>query len=461
MGSYATCYLGNFEIGSTKSDIDYGLMMLFRDSDKHFVDGEGNPVPSMTDEEYEEYLCSLSDDSSDESYISIVYRAPTAVVKDRLRVLGYSLETSKQVFEKLIEFEIESTERRLRSLRAESRSEILVPHYEEELEALQQFSVDRWIESLRKIQEENLQRASSYASIERKHDDLVLNYMLTQDWYGYPGPDINIAIRLALEACSGAVELTYDVTDLVAGEYIKPNEKLVTSVGDASEDEHRYSSRIIVLTEGRTDAWILSEALNLIFPHVAEYYSFMEFEAVRFGGGAGNLANLLKAFAGAGVANRTIGLFDNDTAGLAAIDTLKQIDLPSHIRVLKLPDIDSLNSYPTLGPGGKGNLNVNGVAASIELYLGDDVLADGVEFTPIQWTGYDSKMGRYQGEVLAKEQIHARFKEKLRMGLANPSTLDAPTWDNLRTVFETLFCAFEDLDRQRSIAIAENYFLSS
>lgn len=49
---------------------------------------------------------------------------------------------------------------------------------------------------------------------------------------------------------------------------------------------------------------------------------------------------------------------------------------------MRLPDLEFLKSYPTLGPNGLANMDINGVAASIELYLGNDVLR-GDGFLPI------------------------------------------------------------------------------
>ena len=44
----------------------------------------------------------------------------------------------------------------------------------------------------------------------------------------------------------------------------------------------------------------------------------MDFEGARVSGAAGSLAALVKAFVGAGIANRVVALFDNDTAATAS-----------------------------------------------------------------------------------------------------------------------------------------------
>ena len=127
--------------------------------------------------------------------------------------------------------------------------------------------------------------------------------------------------------------------------------------------DHAENAPRIILTEGSTDRAILKEALSILYPHLAEYYSFLEFNSSRSPGGAGHLVSLVKAFAGAGVTNRIVALFDNDTSAREATRALKPLSLPSNIVALHYPDLELLRDYPTLGPSGLTTLNVNGLAA--------------------------------------------------------------------------------------------------
>src|SRR6185369_15919500 len=217
------------------------------------------------------------------------------------------------------------------------------------------------------------------------------------------------------------------------------------------------SAKTIILTEGRTDSRFISESLKLLYPHLAEYFSFMDFENARVSGGAGNLANLVKAFAGAGIVNKTIAIFDNDTAGDAAMLTLRSVTLPDSIRVLRLPDSEFLLTYPTIGPSGATPMNVNGRAASIELYLGADVLRDeNGELLPVQWTGYEPALQKYQGEVLFKDRIRERFDSRLDACLRDPDRVKLTDWSGIRQILQMLFSAFHDSDGKEILAgIAE------
>ena len=188
--------------------------------------------------------------------------------------------------------------------------------------------------------------------------------------------------------------------------------------------------------------------MKALYPHLADYYTFMDFEAARVEGGASPLSKIVKSFAGAGIANKVIAIFDNDTAGQEAIRTLHKIKLPGNISVMKLPDLKALRRYPTIGPSGPKDMNVNGLAASIELYLGDDVLRENGKLAPVKWSGYNSNMERYQGEGLEKNKIHKRFKEKLANQKNKLNLTQDQNWSGLCSIMSDIFSAFHAFDRK-------------
>ena len=84
--------------------------------------------------------------------------------------------------------------------------------------------------------------------------------------------------------------------------------------------------------------------------------------------------------------------------------------LTANFRVLTLPELEPAKAYPTLGPTGAALANINGSACGIELYCGPTALTgEEGSFSPIQWTGYDRALKRYQGEPMDKEKIQERF----------------------------------------------------
>jgi hypothetical protein len=135
------------------------------------------------------------------------------IIRDRLELNGYTLETSIIAFENWINKEISTYERYIKG----KDGEVFIEH----LESLKMINPITWMSTLQKIYGMGLsnRRTSNQTG---EHNGTLLGYMLKdqQGWYGYPGWDLNVAIRLAIEALPTTEELVYDLTDLVlSGDY--------------------------------------------------------------------------------------------------------------------------------------------------------------------------------------------------------------------------------------------------
>ncbi|WP_200250837.1 HEPN/Toprim-associated domain-containing protein [Thiococcus pfennigii] len=449
MGSYAQCWLDDLFVGSSKNDIDTEIISLFRPQDKVITASLTGNLPSHL-KHYREAL------DEDPELKVIYYEAPVDVVRDRLNILGYDLDTAKEAFRTWISEEHKRAQEMAEEWNGKDSDsrDLMKGHYDKECEILSKLSPESWIENLKVIQASGLE-TNYYGRYEGPHEDTAIGYMLSNDWYGYPGYDLFVPLRLAIEAFENSRKLIYDLTDLVWSEYFDYDEDFVEYGLDISASEYSSKSKTIVLTEGKTDAWILSESFNLLYPHLKNYFSFLDFESTGYGGGVGNLANVVKAFAGAGIVNNVIALFDNDTAAVSACKGLEKISLPPNIAIRHLPELELLKSYPTIGPSGSVDLDVNGMAASIELYLGEDVLRmDDNSLVSIQWTGYDKSAKQYQGEVLEKSLLQDRFKDKLSRA-QNGEQLD---WRDLDAVFQLLFNSFVEKNRKTICKRASEYY---
>lgn len=131
-------------------------------------------------------------------------------------------------------------------------------------------------------------------------------------------------------------------------------------------------------------------------------------------GSTNYLTHYLKAFIAAGIRNRIIALYDNDSAGLSEIKVLKNIPIPSNVRIMHLPDLEMCLHYPTIGPGGSSIDNINGRACSIEMFLGKDILKKSGEYEPVRWKSYIDKVDAYQGEIVSKSEVLKQFKLKVK-----------------------------------------------
>jgi hypothetical protein len=232
------------------------------------------------------------------------------------------------------------------------------------------------------------------------------------------------------------VRLWADITELIEYQY-ETKESIFGE--DEVPSRFRYAfGKITLLTEGTTDSRILSASLNSFYPEARDLYSFVDFEGFRVEGGASPLARLLRGFAGAGLTDRFIAIFDNDAAGHEALASLKRIALPSNIRAITLPDLKFARDYPTIGPTGKLNADINGAAVSIESFLGRDALVREGELRPVRWSQWNSKAERYQGEIEGKPEVSERFLAAIKK-IKNPEVLRQKFADMdalLCTIFE-------------------------
>ena len=383
----------------------------------------------------EEYI---DDYDEDNPFTHVEYRCTASVARDRLDLKGFTHEVAEASFKAGLKDEIH---------RYEEYSTRSPGIFDESLRVLRSLTVKSWLKAFGRIRDEGL-TTSVLDGLPPSDEQLpLLKYMLesSREFYGFPGFDHRHFARLIIEGASQQV--AYDLSDLVAGGWVDEADDLVAVAEDLMDEDFLLAHRVIFLTEGDTDKGILERSLRLLYPHLADYFNFFDFTGRKVGGGVGELANLVRAFAAADVRHRILALFDNDTAAKAALSNFNLDGLPNNIAVRHYPDIGLAQNYPTLGPSGKTRMNINGLAGSIELYLGQDVLrdAEGV-LSPVQWTGYNQKLDTYQGEVLDKSKILKKFSGKRARCEAHPEEIDSYDWEGIRAILDEMRTAFQSID---------------
>jgi hypothetical protein len=358
---------------------------------------ESDRVPSLPQEEQDdEYLPDYG------------YEATVKTIRDRLEIMGYTstrwraeLELFRQ--EQLEEIEEEIAEEEDRGV-STSRSKRIA-------KVIEHSSPERWIRTLTAM------LSDGWGWCRREGRSFVLAKTMTDDIHGpiqMPFTDERCLLRALVEFHDDADLVRFSFGDAVSNENVDPNAHFTLQAASALLEGARTVEKIIVLTEGKTDTRILERSFGRLYPHLTHMFTFFDHATFKSGGGAGELERLARGFAGAGISNRTVVLFDNDTAGFAAAQRLTAAQLPANFRILTLPELESAKAYPTLGPTGAALANINGSACGIELYCGPTALAgDEGGLSPIQWTGYDRALKRYQGEPMDKDKIQERFFEVL------------------------------------------------
>ena len=181
----------------------------------------------------------------------------------------------------------------------------------------------------------------------------------------------------------------------------------VEDEGWARRDEFMRSvdqeNRFLIVTEGSSDAKAIRHALNLLKPHVADFFDFVDMNEGYPFTGTGNLYNFTKGLIGILVQNNVVILYDNDAEGVSSFNRTVKLNVPGNMRILKLPDLPEFRDFKTVGPSGAHRADINGRAAAIECYL--DV---GTE-AAVRWNNYHKELGVYHGELVSKGDVMRAF----------------------------------------------------
>lgn len=445
MGSYAYLSIGELVLSSTKRDVDPTVLMLFTESDRRDRRLTVDEVATL-------YDCGVDPASFVEEEFGgewptqVEYAADLTVVKDRLEFMGFTLSTVREIFDEGIKERLaEHAERRQDPTWA--NNDDLRKALEQEEAVLAAMTLETWLGAFAHIITDRLQPLrKSWRNDEEPGPQLppTVRFLLEES-YGegvwFPSYDFRAFMRAAVEITGTDVEVVYDVSEL-----FEPEEDLDLCHWARREmaEEFVINHKVVVLAEGSSDTYSIAGALRVLYPHLMGYYSFMDFEGTRAPGGAAALVGTIKAFVGAGIVNRIVAFFDNDTAARAALRALRDVELPDTVRVLHYPHVPWAEEYPTLGPQGLVSMDINGLAGSIELYFGLDVLRqpDGT-LSPVQWRGYDEGMRQYQGEVMHKAELQQRFRDKLRDCLEHPEAVARHDWHGMRAIVDQLRTAFQ------------------
>ncbi|MFE4216149.1 hypothetical protein [Streptomyces sp. NPDC056844] len=416
MSNWTGLWVGNHQISRLRDGIEDPLMAAFRDEMLSCEEISATDV--------------YGTGTGDSEHLVYALRGPGREIAERLGLLGYTREMAMECINELLD------EKRLPSF--PTSREARNPFEDAEREFLEGYSATEWVRDLKQVQPPAQPHPFGFG----ERDWLI---RLLQ--WAYPP----LALRAALLALPDAEVVLY-----VQESEGDPDPEIYQLCSMARESLHFTASQsapVVVLTEGSTDVAFLKPALALLYPHLTDLVRFMDYNSsTRAQGGAGSLVTMVRAFAAAGIANPVIALFDNDTAASEALRPLRRdAALPPNIKVLQYPPLELARSYPTLGPpsldtptGSPTRADVNGLAGSIELYLGTDALSlPGGSLRPVQWRSYSAACQQYQGEVTDKRAVEAAYASKLSSAQRDPSVIDAQDWTGVRAILETIIHAFE------------------
>ncbi len=402
MGSYAELKINEFPFVAIKNYLDKSIMRLFNIGDMTIIEG-------------------------DETII--LFKKEITFAKKYLDILGYNIKNFNILFDNkknkiydIYEFDCEYENYELYT-------------FNEWLEIIKNivqnnFSLDGIEEKIKGCENEECWKKSFYKSCSYYYDRVELFWGITTEidfWYIF---------RAILEYLLSDDKITFDISELYNSGWINRD----------TIEESFYNEKIIVITEGKKDTYILDKTLNILFPEYSNLFYFMDFNKSKASGSVSQLVHTLKAFIGAGIKEKVIGLFDNDAAAVDAMRNLKNIKFPSNIVYTKLPPLTLGNLYVTLGPGGLDYMRINSMACSLELYYPDNILKDeNGDYYPIEWKGHIESINKYQGVIKNKENINKNMDSLIDSISKGIESANKYNFENMIVVFEHLFRIAEEL----------------
>lgn len=169
----------------------------------------------------------------------------------------------------------------------------------------------------------------------------------------------------------------------------------------------RRAQTVLIATEGTSDVHILSQAIGLLRPEIADFFRFIDVSERHPFSGTGSLVKFAEGLAKIDVQNQIIFLFDNDAEGIDAYEAVRRFRLPHNMRTLVLPELEEFRQFLARGPSGVTTCDINGRAAAIECYL--DLNLGGYEPAKVVWTNYKKERDIYQGSLEFKESYAKAF----------------------------------------------------
>ena len=382
MGTMISLALGRLEV-------DWGKNNFFSDHGALFQRSDVKPVASY-------YASEDWPDGDPIVEMNEGLSKPLGDVRDRLELMGYTLRAVEHHYEKLHQFH------------KISDRPIPFSHLQE---ALAKVDVNRVSGNY----------GTDYEPGEFVRKEILERLALESEAHHYrdggPRPD-HWEIDLLLEnfGANGALRLLAENTSNLELEVSWGYTPLVES-GWATQEQFTAGAsaeqQFLIVTEGSSDAKIIERAFALRRPHISDFFRFVDMEEGYPFSGTGNLHRFAQGLVSIGILNNTVIVYDNDAEGVAKLAATQALSLPPNFRAIRLPTLEALKQFRTIGPSGASTEDINGKAAAIECYL--DLRATGLPEPVVRWTSFNRELGVYHGEIEHKTQFMRSFLE-LRSG---------------------------------------------
>lgn len=191
------------------------------------------------------------------------------------------------------------------------------------------------------------------------------------------------------------------------------------------------SATWLLVTEGTSDTFVLSQSLKITHPDIQDFFDFIDMVAGNPFPGVGNIVHFCRGLSRINYTGQMLVVLDNDAAGRAALADIQALKMPSSFVATCLPDLEELRAIKTIGPSGTSIEDINFRASAIECFLD----FSGIDKEPtVRWTSFMHKQSTYQGELVNKDAYVADFKTRFgKNGVDYDVSKLVKLWEHLIT----------------------------
>lgn len=414
MGSYAGLYVREKEIFMFKNEnYDYFVDFFKPDELLHLKGCDALPYASNW----------LIEDTAEEDYDDIevyAYKTKVSELNDRMNIFGITSDLARRIFNEVVEDHITRNNEWIESDHPGDFKQSLI----DENKYLSSIVYESWCKEVKEwLEHKDLRRNFDPSS--PMDDPLAV--------FGHH--DDRILLKILIDQLPSDDEIILDLSDVFEGGWVTEKNPEILSAKE--EGYTKDTTPPIIITEGIFDVYAIESAMSVLKPHLDGYITFLDF-GQNNDGGASAAVRLLKSLAAAGIKNRVLALFDNDAAAREELAGLVKNNLPKHFDIMFYPDLPIANSYPTVGPQGTVLMGVNGLACSIEMYLGEDTLKDDSNnLRPVQWKGKMPRTGSYQGEIDYKSDVQKKYRRKVTIAKRDGIQPDQD-WSSMELLIDSI-----------------------
>lgn len=205
-------------------------------------------------------------------------------------------------------------------------------------------------------------------------------------------------LRLLMENPANlTMNLEWRTQDIIDGGYYT-EEEVFPELSD--------SETFLIVTEGSSDLFVIKRTLELMFPDIMDFFSFVDMHENYPFTGTGNLYKFCQGLTSIRIQNKILVIFDNDVEGNLSYQKTINLKLPRNMKIMKLPNLEEFTNFKTIGPSGETYGDINGTAVAIECFLDFNGLKPRV-----RWTDHRKEPGVYQGSLENKDAYIRKFKK--------------------------------------------------